>query len=143
MIDAPGHRNYINNMISGATQADIALLVVPAGKRGFESSIKRGNHKKNENQGQTRHHAQKCHVLGISQIIVCINKMDCPSVNWSQHLSQISGLKGDNVMTKSVNMSWWEGFEVKIQVLSPGVNSIVYYLDYVGKNQTVFIYHKK
>ena len=57
IIDAPGHRDFIKNMISGAAQADVALLMVPSNKGGFETSIAKGNHKKGEVQGQTRQHA--------------------------------------------------------------------------------------
>merc|ERR1719499_382651 len=84
IIDAPGHRDFIKNMISGASQADVALLMVPANKGGFETSIARGNHKKGEAQGQTRQHARLCHLLGIEQLIVGVNKMDEKSCNWSQ-----------------------------------------------------------
>merc|ERR1712072_932643 len=83
IIDAPGHRDFIKNMISGASQADVALLMVPAGG-GFETSIAKGNHKKGEVQGQTRQHARLCHLLGIEQLIVGVNKMDEQSVQWSQ-----------------------------------------------------------
>merc|ERR1711868_316731 len=65
VIDAPGHRDFIKNMISGASQADVALLMVPASQGGFETSIAKGDHKKNEVQGQTRQHARLCHLLGI------------------------------------------------------------------------------
>merc|ERR1711981_1263025 len=84
IIDAPGHRDFIKNMISGAAQADVALLMVPANKGGFETSIQKGNHKKNEVQGQTRQHARLLHLLGVDQIIVGINKMDDKSVNFSK-----------------------------------------------------------
>ncbi len=141
MIDAPGHRDFIKNMISGASQADVALLMVPANKGyyGFETSIAKGNHKKGQIQGQTRQHARLCHLLGIEQMIVGINKMDDKSVNWSQDryneikgevgkmltkigyktkkipFIPISGFKGDNIMARSENMNWWKGFQVKIR----------------------------
>merc|ERR1711956_174958 len=72
IIDAPGHRDFIKNMISGASQADVALLMVPSNKGGFETSIAKGNHKKGEIQGQTRQHARLIHLLGIEQVIVGI-----------------------------------------------------------------------
>ena len=75
IIDAPGHKDFIKNMISGASQADVALLMVPATKGSFETSIQRANHKEGRVQGQTRQHAKLCHLLGINQLIVGINKM--------------------------------------------------------------------
>jgi elongation factor 1-alpha len=137
IIDAPGHRDFIKNMISGASQADVALLMVPANKGGFETSIAKGNHKKGEIQGQTRQHARLCHLLGIEQLIVGINKMDQESVKYSEDryneiktevekmLTKIgyktkkipflplSGWKGDNLTTPSENMKWYKGFKVK------------------------------
>jgi len=139
IIDAPGHRDFIKNMISGASQADVALLMVPANKGGFETSIAKGNHKKGEVQGQTRQHARLCHLLGIEQLIVGVNKMDEQSVLWSKDrydeiqgevekmLTKIgykvkkipfipmSGWKGDNLKEKSTNMDWYKGFKVKIK----------------------------
>jgi len=139
IIDAPGHRDFIKNMISGAAQADVALLMVPSNKGGFETSIAKGNHKKGEVQGQTRQHARLCHLLGIDQVIVGINKMDSDSVNWSEEryneikgevdkmLTKIgyktkkipfipmSGFHGDNLNEKSKNLAWYKGFEVKIK----------------------------
>jgi len=100
IIDAPGHRDFIKNMISGAAQADVALLMVPANKGGFEISIARGNHKKNEVQGQTRQHARLCHLLGIEQLIVGVNKMDEKSVKWDK--GRFDEIKGevDKMLTK-------------------------------------------
>merc|ERR1719407_290051 len=139
IIDAPGHRDFIKNMISGASQADVALLMVPANKGGFETSIQKGNHKKSEVQGQTRQHARLLHLLGVEQIIVGVNKMDDKSVNFSEErykeitdevtkmLSKIgfkikkipfipmSGFKGDNFTKRSSNMNWYKGFEVKVK----------------------------
>merc|ERR1712037_23840 len=74
----------IKNMISGASQADVALLMVPANKGGFETSIQKGNHKKGEVQGQTRQHARLLHLLGVEQVIVGVNKMDDKSVGFSE-----------------------------------------------------------
>jgi elongation factor 1-alpha len=136
IIDAPGHRDFIKNMISGASQADVALLMVPANMGGFEKSIAKGNHKKGIIQGQTRQHARLCHLLGIEQLIVGVNKMDDPSVEWKESrfneirtevdkmLTKIgyktkkipfipmSGFKGDNLSHKSSNMAWYTGFSV-------------------------------
>jgi elongation factor 1-alpha len=124
-------------MISGASQADVALLMVPANMGGFEKSIAKGNHKKGIIQGQTRQHARLCHLLGIEQLIVGVNKMDDPSVSWAEArykeiktevdkmLTKIgfktkkipfipmSGFKGDNLSHKSENMPWYEGFSVQ------------------------------
>lgn len=137
IIDAPGHRDFIKNMISGASQADVALLMVPANKGGFETSIQKGNHKKGEVQGQTRQHARLLHLLGVEQVLCGINKMDDKSVGYKQDrfkeiksevskmLTKIgfktkkipfipmSGWQGDNLTTKSENMDWYKGWKVK------------------------------
>jgi len=137
IIDAPGHRDFIKNMISGASQADVALLMVPANKGGFETSIQKGNHKKGEVQGQTRQHARLLHLLGVEQVLCGINKMDDKSVGYKQSrykeiksevakmLTKIgfktkkipfipmSGWQGDNLTTKTENMDWYKGFKVK------------------------------
>lgn len=135
IIDAPGHRDYIKNMISGASQVDVALLMVPAEMGGFEKAIAKGNHKKGEVQGQTRQHARLCYLLGINQLIVGINKMD--SVDWSEkrynevkdEMSRMlenigyktkkvafipmSGFNGDNVTSVSDKAPWYKGFSIK------------------------------
>jgi len=141
IIDAPGHRDFIKNMISGASQADVALLMVPANKGGFETSIQKGNKKKGEVQGQTRQHARLLHLLGIEQVIVGVNKMDDKSVDYNQErfeeikgevekmLTKIgykikkipfvamSGWKGDNLTKKSTQekFQWYKGFSVKVK----------------------------
>merc|ERR1712046_496867 len=75
IIDAPGHRDFIKNMISGAAQADVCLLMVPADGN-FTTAIQKGNHKAGEVQGQTRQHARLINLLGVKQLIVGVNKMD-------------------------------------------------------------------
>lgn len=84
VIDAPGHKDFIKNMISGASQADVALLMVPAKKGGFEAAIQKGDGSADAQKGQTRHHAELTKLLGIQQIIVGVNKMDEASVKYDQ-----------------------------------------------------------
>lgn len=76
VIDAPGHRDFIKNMITGTSQADVAILVVASGTGEFEAGIAK--------DGQTREHALLAFTLGVKQIIVAVNKMDDKSVNWSK-----------------------------------------------------------
>ncbi len=116
IIDAPGHKDFVKNMITGASQADAGVLVCSA-KEGI--------------QPQTKEHAFLAKVLGINQLIVGINKMD--AVNWDHVkydetkmalttlLKNIgyktdtlpfipySGFMGDNIKTKSANMPWYSG----------------------------------
>jgi elongation factor 1-alpha len=125
LIDAPGHRDFVKNMITGASQADAAILVVSAKKGEAEVGIAPG--------GQTREHAYLSFVLGIKQLIVLINKMDDTTVNWAKerydevrqmaadllktigydvskiHFIPVSGWLGDNLTEKSKNMPWYNG----------------------------------
>jgi len=125
LIDAPGHRDFIKNMITGASEADVAILVVSARTGEFEAGISPG--------GQTREHASLLKILGVDQIVVAINKMDDPSVNWSKERYEeiknevsrllrqlgfkvdkirfipVSAWTGDNVTKKSENMPWYDG----------------------------------
>ena len=125
VIDAPGHRDFVKNMITGASQADAAVLFVSAKKGEFEAGIGPG--------GQTREHAFLAFTLGVRQMVVAINKMDDPSVNWSQeryeeikkeisrmlrlvgynpdniHFVPTSGWTGDNLVKKSDKMPWYKG----------------------------------
>jgi len=125
IIDAPGHRDFIKNMITGTSQADCAILVIasPAGE--FEAGISK--------TGQTREHALLAYTLGVKQLIVLVNKMDEKTVNFSEDrfneiknevsnfikkigynpekvpFVPISGWNGDNMLEKSPNMGWWKG----------------------------------
>jgi elongation factor 1-alpha len=125
VIDAPGHRDFIKNMITGTSQADCAVLVVASGTGEFEAGISK--------DGQTREHALLAFTLGVKQMIVAVNKMDDKSVNYGQgryeeiqtevsnYLKKvgynpknvpfipISGWNGDNMLEKSTNMPWYKG----------------------------------
>jgi len=75
IIDAPGHRDFIKNMITGTSQADAAVLMIAAGEGEFEAGFSK--------DGQTREHALLAQTMGVRQMIVAINKMDDKSVNYS------------------------------------------------------------
>ena len=114
IIDAPGHKEFLKNMITGAAASDAALLVID-GAEGVKE--------------QSRRHGYLLHLLGVRQIAVAVNKMDL--VGFSQarfeeiekeyrayligvgvtptHIVPISGRGGDNVVTQSVNMPWYKG----------------------------------
>jgi len=118
IIDCPGHRDFVKNMITGASQADAAIFVV---------SAKTGEGV----QEQTKEHAFLMKVLGVNQLVVAINKMD--TVNFDQGRFEevsndvkkllksigfdvdkipfvpVSGLHGDNVFKKSENLPWYKG----------------------------------
>jgi len=76
IIDAPGHRDFIKNMITGTSQADVAILMVAGTAGEFEAGI--------SSEGQTKEHVLLAYTLGVRQMIVCINKMDANTVNWSE-----------------------------------------------------------
>jgi elongation factor 1-alpha len=142
IIDAPGHRDFIKNMISGAAQADVALLMVPADGN-FTTAIAKGNRKKGEIQGQTNQHARLINLLGVKQLIVGVNKMDSDVAGYKEErfneirdemrnmlvkagwkkefvaasvpVLPISGWMGDNLLKKSEKMTWWKGQEVTDQ----------------------------
>jgi len=82
IVDAPGHKDYIKNMITGSATADVGMLLVPAEKGGFEAAIAKADAKLGVDEGQTRQHARLLYLLGVEQIIVGINKMD--ACNWSE-----------------------------------------------------------
>jgi elongation factor 1-alpha len=142
IIDAPGHRDFIKNMITGASQADCAVIMVPADGN-FTTAIAKGNHKQGIVQGQTRQHARLINLLGVKQVVVGVNKMDCDVAKYSQAryteiademklmlsrvgfkkgaieksipIVPISGWCGDNLIKKSTNMDWWKGADVVCQ----------------------------
>lgn len=84
LLDAPGHKNYVPNMIGGASQADIGVLVISARKGEFEAGFDRG--------GQTREHAMLAKTLGLQKLVVLVNKMDEKDVAWkAERFDQIEG----------------------------------------------------
>lgn len=125
VIDAPGHRDFVKNMVTGASQADAAILFVSSRRGEFEAGIGPG--------GQTREHAFLAFTLGVHQLIVAINKMDDVSSNWSEEryneikneisrmlkmvgfkveeipFVPVSGWTGDNLVKKSDKMPWYKG----------------------------------
>jgi len=124
VIDAPGHRDFIKNMITGTSQADCAVLIVAAGTGEFEAGISKN--------GQTREHVLLCFTLGVKQLICAVNKMDSTEPKYSEArfteitkevrayvkkvgynpdavpMVPISGFHGDNMLEKSTNMDWWK-----------------------------------
>jgi len=76
ILDAPGHKSFVPNMIGGASQADLAVLVISARKGEFETGFERG--------GQTREHAMLVKTAGVKHLIILINKMDDFTVNWDE-----------------------------------------------------------
>lgn len=125
IIDAPGHRDFIKNMITGTSQADCAVLMIASPRGEFEAGISK--------DGQTREHALLAYTLGVKQMIVCLNKIDEQTVNYSEDryneikkeisdfikkigykpenvpFIPISGWNGDNLIEKSTNTSWYKG----------------------------------
>ena len=77
ILDAPGHKSFVPNMIGGASQADLAVLVVSARKGEFETGFERG--------GQTREHAMLVKTAGVKHMVVLVNKMDDPTVQWDEN----------------------------------------------------------
>jgi len=126
IIDAPGHRDFIKNMITGTSQADCAVLIVAAGTGEFEAGISKN--------GQTREHALLAYTLGVKQLIIAVNKMDSTEPPYNQGRFEeiakevstyikkigynpatvafvpISGWNGDNMLEPSDKMTWFKGW---------------------------------
>ncbi len=123
LIDAPGHRDFVKNMITGASEADCAVLVLSAKEGETDTAIAPG--------GQAREHAFLLKTLGVAQIIVAVNKMDSADYKEDAYKAvvekgrelvkqcgykpdnvpfiPVSGWKGDNLVKKSENLSWYSG----------------------------------
>jgi len=123
VIDAPGHRDFIKNMITGTSQADVAILVIDSAPGGFEGGW--------ASEGQTKEHALLAFTLGVKQMIVALNKMDSCAYSESRYndikeevsnylkkvgykpakinFVPISGWVGDNMIERSANMAWYKG----------------------------------
>ena len=123
LIDAPGHRDFVKNMITGASEADCAILVLSAKEGETDTAVAPG--------GQAREHAFLLKTLGVSQIILAINKMDDSKFSEDAYKAAkekgeklvksvgykienvpaipISGWTGDNLVKKSENMPWYRG----------------------------------
>ena len=109
VIDAPGHRDFIKNMITGTSQADVALLIVASGPGEFEVGI-------SEN-GQTREHALLAFTLGVKQLIVACNKMDTTKPPWSEVRVFVSLINNEdeNKFTSKIRLQY-EYIEIRITV---------------------------
>src|SRR5213594_948117 len=123
LIDAPGHRDFIKNMITGASEADAAVLVISVKPGEMEAALEAG--------GQGREHAFLAKTLGVNQLVVALNKMDDAGYSEARfkeakdaaekmlklvgfniakiNFIPISGWKGDNLVKKSTNMPWYKG----------------------------------
>merc|ERR1712224_586388 len=108
IIDAPGHRDFIKNMITGASQADVALIMVPADGN-FTTAIAKGNHKAGEIQGQTRQHSRLINLLGVKQICIGVNKMDCDTAGYKQaRYDEIA----NEMKSMLVKVGWRKGMDI-------------------------------
>jgi elongation factor 1-alpha len=128
VIDAPGHRDFIKNMITGTSQADVAILMI-AGRSGeFEDGFGK--------EGSTKEHMTLANTLGVKRMICCVNKMDVTTPPYSEKrfleiqsevknyfklkgyykkakFVPISGWAGDNMLEISTNMPWYTGNKKK------------------------------
>jgi len=125
ILDAPGHKSYVPNMIAGASAADVGVLLVSARKGEFETGFEKG--------GQTCEHALLAKTLGVEKLVIAINKMDDPTVEWDEKryndivkkigaflkksgykddqviFLPMSGLMGDNIKERKGTPAWYTG----------------------------------
>ena len=128
IIDAPGHRDFIKNMIRGTSQADCAVLIIAGGVGEYEAGISKN--------GKTREHALLAYTLGAKQMIVGIDRIDSTEPKYSEerfnkiqkkvfnHLKKVGhqskavafvsifGWYGDNILEPSNNIKWFKGWSV-------------------------------
>ncbi|KZF21008.1 hypothetical protein L228DRAFT_248753 [Xylona heveae TC161] len=102
ILDAPGHKTYVPNMIGGASQADVGILVISARKGEYETGFEKG--------GQTREHAVLAKTQGVNKLVVVVNKMDDPTVQWSKE-------RYDECTTKLAQFLKSVGYNIKADVM--------------------------
>ncbi|KAJ2633657.1 translation termination factor GTPase eRF3 [Coemansia sp. RSA 1290] len=102
ILDAPGHKNYVPSMVTGAAQADVAVLVISARKGEFETGFERG--------GQTREHTVLIKTAGVRTLVVAINKMDDPTVGWDK-------ARYDQIVTKLTPFFKQNGYKADSDVI--------------------------
>ncbi|XP_052785282.1 elongation factor 1-alpha-like [Mya arenaria] len=129
VIDAPGHTDYCHNLITGTSQADVAILVVSARWPEYEEGVSRS--------GQTREHAMLAYAMGVKQLIVVVNKMDVTKPKYSEKRYKfvvenvdrlvkkagfepetviylpVSGWMGDNLVKRSENLAWFKQWQIE------------------------------
>jgi len=101
VIDAPGHRDFVKNMVTGASQADGAVLFISAKRGEYEAGTNPG--------GQTREHAFLARTLGVNQMVVAVNKMDDPTVDWNEQRYEEVKDGMVNLYNRSDKMAWYKG----------------------------------
>lgn len=148
IADTPGHIQYTRNMVTGASTANAALILIDA-RKGI--------------QEQTQRHSFIASLLGIPHVIVCVNKMDLIDYDekvfdkikndYKKFASKldvkdvryipISALKGDNVVSSSENMLWYEGNTLMYELENLHISSDLNYIDFRLPIQTVLRPHRK
>merc|ERR1711937_612754 len=104
IIDAPGHRDFIKNMITGTSQADVAILMIASPSGEFESGWSK--------EGQTREHALLAFTMGVKQMIVCCNKMDAKGADYKEE-------RFNEIKTEVSSYLKQVGFKIETVLSSP------------------------